>query len=90
MNSKLGAVFIVDIINDANALREAVKLGVPVVAIVDTNSDPTLVKYPIPANDDAIKTIQLILNYIQSAIETGKASAKKTEDKTETNTAEEK
>ena len=88
MDSKLGAVFIVDIVNDANALREANKLGVPVVAIVDTNADPSQVTYPIPANDDAIKTIQLILNYVQSAIETGKASAKKSQDKTEDAPAE--
>ncbi len=86
MNSKIGAVFIVDIVNDVNAVREATKLKVPIVAIVDTNSDPSLVTYPIPANDDAIKTIQLIADYVKQAIETGKASVKKPvdkEDKTE-------
>lgn len=83
MASKLGAVFIVDIVHDTNALREANKLGVPVVALVDTNADPSMVTYPIPANDDAIKTIQLMLDYVKSAISTGKASAKKTDDKTE-------
>ena len=71
--AKPGAVFVSDVTNDINAVREAKKLGVPVVAIVDTNADPTLVAYPIPANDDAIKTIQLIVDYIQAAIETGKA-----------------
>lgn len=80
MNSRLGAVFIVDIVNDDNAVREANKLKVPIVAIVDTNADPSQVTYPIPANDDAIKTIQLIADYVKSAINTGKASAKKTED----------
>jgi small subunit ribosomal protein S2 len=79
MNSRPGAIFIVDIINDANAVREATKIGIPIVAIVDTNADPTQVKYPIPANDDAIKTIQLITDYVKSAISTGKASAKKAE-----------
>ncbi len=80
MNSRLGAVFIVDIVNDDNAVREANKLRIPIVAIVDTNADPSQVTYPIPANDDAIKTIQLIADYVKSAINTGKASAKKTED----------
>jgi small subunit ribosomal protein S2 len=87
MNNRPGAVFITDIVNDANAVREARKLSIPIVAIVDTNADPSLVTYPIPANDDAIKTIQLITDYVQSAIQTGKASAKKTEDKTEAKTA---
>lgn len=83
MNSKIGAVFIVDVVNDVNAVREANKLKVPIVAIVDTNADPSQVRYPIPANDDAIKTIQLITDYVKSAIETGKASVKKPVDKTE-------
>ncbi|HWB39054.1 MAG TPA: 30S ribosomal protein S2 [Candidatus Saccharimonadales bacterium] len=78
LNKKPGAVFIVDIVHDANALREAVKLGVPVVALVDTNADPTQVKYPIPANDDAIKTIQLVVDYVQQSILSGKAAVKKT------------
>jgi len=84
MNSRLGAVFVVDIVHDANAVREATKLGVPIVALVDTNADPSLVTYPIPSNDDAIKTIQLMADYVQSAIEMGRAQSKKTEDKTET------
>lgn len=83
LSRKPGAVFVIDIVHDVNAVREATRLGVPVVAIVDTNADPSQVKYPIPANDDAIKTIQLILDYVQAAIETGKNSSKKTQDKTE-------
>lgn len=83
MNSKLGAVFIVDINADDNAMREANKLGVPIVAIVDTNTNPALIKYPIPANDDAIKSIQLITDYVAAAINSGKSSIKKTVDKTE-------
>lgn len=82
MNSRPGAVFIIDIINDVNALREANKMGIPVVALVDTNADPSSVTYPIPANDDAVKTIDLILSYVQAAIEAGKAKTK-TADKTE-------
>lgn len=76
MQARLGAVFIVDIIHETNALKEARKLNIPVVAIVDTNGDPTLVTYPIPANDDAIKTIQLLANYVKHAIEQGQAKVK--------------
>jgi small subunit ribosomal protein S2 len=83
MNSRPGAVFVVDVVCDINAIKEAKKLGVPIVALVDTNADPSLVTYPIPANDDAIKTIQLMADYIKTAIETGKAKTKKVDDKTD-------
>jgi small subunit ribosomal protein S2 len=83
LDKRPGAMFVVDIVSDINAVREAKRLGIPIVAIVDTNGDPSLVTYPIPANDDAVKTIQLILDYVKSAIVTGKASAKKTADKAE-------
>lgn len=81
MAQRPGAVFILDIISDANALAEAKKLGLKTVALVDTNADPTSVDYAIPCNDDAIKTIQLVLDYVKQAVETGAAKAKKTEDK---------
>ena len=81
MANRPGAVFIVDIVNEANAVREATKMKIPVVAIVDTNADPSSVRYPIPANDDAIKTIQLIADYVKQAIDAGKAKSKKTDDK---------
>lgn len=81
MAQRPGAVFIIDLIADANALAEAKKLGLKTVALVDTNADPTSVDYAIPCNDDAIKTIQLVLDYIKQAVETGAAKAKKTEDK---------
>jgi small subunit ribosomal protein S2 len=81
--AKPGALFVVDVLNDINAVREANKLGVPVVALVDTNADPSLVSHPIPSNDDATKTINLILDYVKTAIEEGKAKAKKPADKTE-------
>ncbi len=81
MPGKPGAVFVVDAIEEATAIREATRLGVPIVAIVDTNVDPSKIEYPIAANDDAIKTINLITNYIKDAIEAGKsARAKKVED----------
>lgn len=86
MNSRPGAVFVTDVLTDVNAVREANKMKIPVVAIVDTNADPSQVKYPIPANDDAIKTIQLVADYVKAAIEAGKAKSKKVEDKTETAT----
>jgi small subunit ribosomal protein S2 len=74
---KPGAVFVVDVNHDMNAVKEARKLNVPIVAIVDTNADPSLVNYPIPANDDAIKTIQLIADYLKQAIEQGKTARTK-------------
>jgi small subunit ribosomal protein S2 len=73
MAARPGAVFIFDVTHDTNAVREARKLGVPVVALVDTNADPTDIQYPIPANDDAIKALQLIAEYVQAAIEAGAA-----------------
>lgn len=83
MNPKLGAVFTIDIIAEDNAVREAKKLGVPIVAIVDTNTDPSKIDYPIPANDDALKTIKLVTDYVVKAIEAGKGKATKTVDKDE-------
>lgn len=77
MNSRPGAVFITDVITDDNAVKEANKLGIPIVAVVDTNADPSQVRYPIPANDDAIKAIQLIADYVKLAIDEGKAKAAK-------------
>lgn len=75
--AKPGAVFVVDVLNDDIAVKEARKLGVPVVAMVDTNGDPSLINYPIPSNDDAAKTINLILDYVQAAIELGQKKAAK-------------
>jgi len=87
LSQKPGAMFVADVLTDINAVREAKKLGIPVVALVDTNVDPSLVDHPIPANDDATKTITLILDYIQAAIQEGRAKVKKAEplkDQTET------
>lgn len=84
MAARPGAVVIFDLVHDANAVREARKLNVPIVALVDTNADPTLATYPVPSNDDAIKTIQLMADYFQQAVEQGKAKrAKATPDKDE-------
>jgi len=81
MNGRPGAVVIFDIVHDANAVREARKMKLPIVGIVDTNADPTLVTYPVPCNDDAIKAIQLIAEYVQSAITEGKNTIRKADDK---------
>lgn len=78
-----GAVFVADIIHDINAVREARKLGIPVVALVDTNADPSLVDYPIPCNDDAIKAIQLVADYLKAAIQAGKDTYAKKAEKVE-------
>lgn len=80
---KVGAVFVFDPNEDKNAVAEARKLNVPVIALTDTNSDPSAIDFPIPSNDDAIKTLQLIADYVRSAIEAGKAKTAKPADKTE-------
>jgi len=80
MPQRPGAVFVVDVTHDVNAVREARKLNVPVIALIDTNADPTLADYPIPCNDDAIKTLQLIADYLTQAIEAGQAKASKNSD----------
>ena len=77
MPVKLGGVFVVDVLHDDIAVLEARKLKIPVVALVDSNCDPSLIDYPIPCNDDAIKAINLMLDYVKQAIEEGKGQAKK-------------
>lgn len=77
LNARPGAVVVFDIVSDENAVKEAVKLKLPVVGICDTNSDPTTVTYPIPANDDAIKSLQLLADYVKEAVETGQSKTKK-------------
>lgn len=85
-----GVVFVADIIHDINAVREARKLGIPVVALVDTNADPSLVDYPIPCNDDAIKAIQLVADYLKAAIQAGKDTYAKKAEKASDKEGEEK
>lgn len=72
----LGAIVIVDVRKEQAALREAATLGIPVVALVDTNSDPELVKYVIPGNDDGRDSIKIIVNYLAEAVKKGKEQAK--------------
>lgn len=76
LNGKPGALLVIDVIGDTNAIKEAKTLGIPVIAVVDTNADPTLIDYVIPGNDDAIKGVQLILDYVSAAISEGKGASK--------------
>ena len=74
-----GALFVVDVKKEAISVNEAKRLGIPVIAIVDTNCDPDTIDYPIPANDDALKSVQLITKAIADAVLEGnqRAAAKK-------------
>ncbi|RUM48358.1 MAG: 30S ribosomal protein S2 [Hydrogenothermus sp.] len=71
-------IYIVDTVREDIAVREAKKLGIPVVAIADTNCDPDLIDYPIPGNDDAIKAINLITTKIADAVLEGKSMREST------------
>jgi small subunit ribosomal protein S2 len=64
-----GALFVVDAKKELIAVKEAKKLGIPVIAIADTNADPDMIDHPIPGNDDAIRAVQLIAGSIADAIE---------------------
>ncbi|NLJ82613.1 MAG: 30S ribosomal protein S2 [Bacteroidales bacterium] len=83
------AVFIVDIMKEHIAVAEARKLNIPIFAIVDTNSDPELVDYPIPANDDASKSISLIVKAMCDAVQEGLNERVLDKDKIEEELAEE-
>lgn len=71
MNRTPSAMFVVDITKESLAVEEAHKLGIPVVALVDTNADPDTVEYPIPANDDAIRGIELLTSLMADAVAEG-------------------
>jgi small subunit ribosomal protein S2 len=75
------ALFIVDVTKEHIAVREAKRLGIPVFAMVDTNSDPSDIEFPIPANDDASKSISLIVGILCQAIEEGLNERKIEKDK---------
>jgi small subunit ribosomal protein S2 len=83
--AKPAMLFVVDILHDKNAVAEASKLNIPVVGLVDTNGDPRTIKYPVPCNDDALKTIELVCDYVKQAIELGKSQQKSKKSSTETN-----
>ena len=90
-----GAIFVVDIRREHIAIREAQKLNIPIFAMVDTNCDPREVDYPIPSNDDASKSIAIILNHISKSIQDGlserqeqKEEEKRIEEKEQSETKE--
>lgn len=87
LNKLPSAIFIVDINKEHIAVAEARKLNIPTFAIVDTNTDPTLIDFPIPANDDASKSISIIVEYLTKSIDEGLAERKLERDKVQ---AEEK
>ncbi len=80
LNRLPSALFVVDILKEKIAIAEARKLNIPTFAIVDTNSDPNIIDFPIPANDDASKSIDLILKVMAQAIEEGLAERKMDKD----------
>ena len=75
MNRLPDALFVIDIGHEDIAIKEAKKLGIPVIAVVDTNYDPALVDYAIPGNDDAIRAVQLYASAAADAVLEGKAAA---------------
>jgi small subunit ribosomal protein S2 len=77
------ALFIVDVLNEEIAVLEAIRLGIPTFAMVDTNSDPSMVDFAIPANDDASKSIAAITDYLVSCIKEGLEERKAGKDKVE-------
>ena len=76
LNRLPAALFIIDIVKEHIAVAEAIKLGIPTIGICDTNSDPTIIDFPIPANDDATKSIELIMNIMVKAVEEGLSERK--------------
>jgi small subunit ribosomal protein S2 len=75
MKRQPDAVFIIDLRKEQLAVREARRLGLPVVALVDTNCDPDDADYPIPGNDDAIRACELVTRAVVDAIEEGRTKA---------------
>tara|TARA_Y100000768_G_scaffold359616_1_gene316262 strand:- start:596 stop:1327 length:732 start_codon:yes stop_codon:yes gene_type:complete len=75
------ALFVVDVKNEKIAVDEAKILGIPVFGIVDSNTNPKLIDYPIPANDDSIKTVKLILNYLVESINVNNSEPADTKEK---------
>lgn len=76
METVPGLVFIADVHGEDTAVKEASKLSLPIVGIVDTNADPTPITYPVPANDDAIQCLQLVAQAVTEAVQAGSAKAK--------------
>jgi small subunit ribosomal protein S2 len=89
LNRLPAALFVIDVMKEHIAVREANRLGIPVFAMVDTNSDPTFIDFVIPANDDATKSIELILEVVCQAINEGLQEGNAEKENTESETEEE-
>jgi small subunit ribosomal protein S2 len=83
----VGAVVLVDVKKEDTALREANIAGIPVVALVDTNNDPSLVNYVIPANDDSPRAVAFVVDYLAQSVARGKAKAEETQKKQQSEAA---
>lgn len=88
LNRLPAALFVIDVKREHIAVAEAQKLNIPVFAMVDTNSDPSDIDFPIPANDDAFKSISIVTGYICKAIEEGLNERKKDKDESNQKGAE--
>lgn len=71
LSGKPGALVVVDVVADVNAVKEARTLGIPVIGVVDTNANPGMIDYPVPGNDDAIKGLEVLLDYFAEAASEG-------------------
>jgi len=89
MDGEPDLLVVVDTVDDDLAVAEAKRMNIPVVGIVDTNADPRLIEFPVPANDDSIKTVELILKQLTEAIEAGSAKRTETTTKAKATDAEE-
>ena len=89
MNRLPAAVFIIDVLKEKIAVAEASKLNIMTFAMVDTNSDPNLVDFPIPSNDDASKSIDKILSIVTDAVTEGLSERKKEKEGTSDSDAKE-
>lgn len=83
LNRLPAAIFVVDINHEHIAIKEAKKLGITTFGMVDTNSNPNLVDFPIPANDDASKSIEIIAHYLSDAVKEGLAARQNAKDSKE-------
>jgi small subunit ribosomal protein S2 len=90
MNRLPAAVFVVDIMREDIAISEARKLGIPTFAIVDTNSNPQTIDYPIPANDDASKAVAKIMEHLIASVADGLNNRKSDKDKSKQDKLEKK
>lgn len=88
LNEPPKALFVVDVKKEQSAVREAARLGIPVVGVVDTNADPTGINYVIPANDDAVGSVQLVVTAIADSFREGRETMEK--EKIATQAAQEK